>query len=556
MIVPVIFSLNPVSKERMYTWVFIKAVSFAKKWHWPVIAQKQYFDDIENMKGFCSDNLLEYFEYEIIGKCDLEKIVSIVIPKEIETEYIKRFPSQTDAYLSSVRNTWEEMENFFDQTIDTLEQTVGEKIEAFYVLPNNAFLENVAAKKNIPIIHFEWGPFRPMVYRKTAYFDFDNIVLGLRKRYEKFIQNGEDIKVPIFTRQEILALFLEKEYLQYASENRKPSYELGVATGYSTIGEYSAYNLVSLVELHSKVAGKFSEDDVCWRMHPEDPLHAQLAVKNKSQHKTTVDFILDCKRVLSLSSNMIYEAMLFDRIGYDIGFSHYSFQGNDTLDTLEDKKPDIRFLNFVAFAYLIPYEVLDNPDYIRFRLSRPSETDIYRYHLNYYFDRLNLKYEIIDEKDRLQAILKGRGYVENTEMVCLKRKIEEMEKQQVVLQNKIEKLTHRAENEMRMAILYIDMGEGFTEKNKLFAQYVAVDGEFQAEFDIPTGCLGIRYDPCECGEKPFYFHDLKINGKENSYEAFNIQKVGEKETFIKRNPYFVLKDVEEKIKITIKVDVL
>ena len=92
MIVPVIFSLNPVSKERMYTWVFIKAVSFAKKWHWPVIAQKQYFDDIENMKGFCSDNLLEYFEYEIIGKCDLEKIVSIVIPKEIETEYIKRFP--------------------------------------------------------------------------------------------------------------------------------------------------------------------------------------------------------------------------------------------------------------------------------------------------------------------------------------------------------------------------------------------------------------------------------------------------------------------------------
>lgn len=52
MIIPVIVSLNPVADGKMYTWVFIKAVSFARKYHWPVIAQKQYFDDIENIKGF------------------------------------------------------------------------------------------------------------------------------------------------------------------------------------------------------------------------------------------------------------------------------------------------------------------------------------------------------------------------------------------------------------------------------------------------------------------------------------------------------------------------
>lgn len=45
MIVPIIFSLNSVADEKMFTWVFIKAVSFAKKYHWSVIAQKQYFDE-------------------------------------------------------------------------------------------------------------------------------------------------------------------------------------------------------------------------------------------------------------------------------------------------------------------------------------------------------------------------------------------------------------------------------------------------------------------------------------------------------------------------------
>lgn len=576
MIVPVIFSLNPVADDKMFTWVFIKAVSFAKKYHWPVIAQKQYFDDIGNMKGFFSENLLEHFEYETIGKSDLEKIIPVAVPKEIETEYIKRFPSQTDAYLSSIRNPWTEMEDFLEQTIDRLEETSGKKIEAFYVLPNNAFLENVAAKKDIPVIHFEWGPFRPRIYRKTAYFDFDNIVLGLRKRYENFIKSGDDKEVPMFTRQEILALFLEKDYLRYALETREPAYEMGVATGYTTIGEYSAYNMVSLIELQSKVARKFNDDEVCWRMHPEDPYHAQLQVKNQSYHENTVDFILDCKRVLSLSSNMIYEAMLFDRIGYDIGFSHYSFQGNDTIDILEDKKPDIRFLNFVAFSYLIPYEFLNNADYIRFRLSKPTEAEIYRYHLDYYLNVCKLKRDILEEKNRLQIIMQVRGYEEDDESVnpymteeiwfgnskeaCsniqilrLKSKMKEMQKEQKALQNRINKLAHKVESEMQVAILYLDMGEGFTEKDKMFARYEVADGEFRAEFEIPEGAYGCRFDPCECGEKALYFENLMINGKENCYDAFNIQKVGDKNTFIMRNPYFVLKEFDKKIRISLKV---
>lgn len=573
MIIPIIFSLNPVADDKMYTWVFIKAISFAKKYHWPVIAQKQYFDNIENLEGFFSENLLDHFEYEQIDKRDLEKIIPIEIPKELETEYINKYPSQTDAYLASLRTPWIEMEKFMEQEIDRMEAVTGEKVEAFYILPNSTFIENVAAKRKLPVIHFEWGPFRPRVYRKTAYFDFNNIVLGLQKRYEDFIKYQEDTKVPIFTRQEILALFLEKEYLHYVFEKREPSYEMGVATGYSTIGEYSAYNMVSLVELQNKISKKFKDDEVCWRMHPEDPQHAQLQVKNKSYHDNTVEFILDCKRVVSMSSNMIYEAMIWDRLGYDIGFSHYSFQGNDSLDSIDDKIPDIRFLNFVAFAYLIPYEFLDNLEYIRFRLSKPSEEEIYKYHLNYYLNTYNLKKEVIEERNRLQIIMQARKeeisdekcftdeiwfdasseVCDNIQLLRMKRKLQNIEKQKNVLQKKVDELSHRVEADMQVAILYLDKGAGFTESDKLFARYEVVNGKFTAKFEIPDEVRVIRFDPCECGEKALYFQNLKINGKENCYDSFNIQKVAGKDTFIMKNPYFVLKILEKQIIVQLEV---
>ena len=63
----------------------------------------------------------------------------------------------------------------------------------------------------------------------------------------------------------------------------------------------------------------------------------------------------------------------------------------------------------------------------------------------------------------------------------------------------------------------------------------------------------IRYDPCECGERMLYFTDLRINGKENRYEPVNIKEIDGKQTFIARNPYFVLKDLDKKISISLKV---
>lgn len=109
MIIPFVFTLDTMGNGRPLTWVFNKAVSFCQKQKWPVIAQKQYFESY-NEDWNSSSESAEYFEYDVPQPIYLERIESVVIPQKIESDFIKKFPSQVDAYMASVRCEWQESE--------------------------------------------------------------------------------------------------------------------------------------------------------------------------------------------------------------------------------------------------------------------------------------------------------------------------------------------------------------------------------------------------------------------------------------------------------------
>ena len=86
MIIPFVFTLDTVADGRQLTWVFNKAVSFSKEYGWPVIAQKQYYDHyLED----ASASGAEYFDYDVPQPVFLKKITSVVIPEELEKNFIK-----------------------------------------------------------------------------------------------------------------------------------------------------------------------------------------------------------------------------------------------------------------------------------------------------------------------------------------------------------------------------------------------------------------------------------------------------------------------------------
>ncbi|MGO5543204.1 GT99 family glycosyltransferase N-terminal domain-containing protein [Blautia sp. HCP3S3_H10_1] len=411
MIIPVVFSLDPVNNLPCL-WSFYKGVSFAKRFAWPVISQERYFECFgRHPKGFEffeEDAVCAKFEYDKPEVEDLNKITQVKFPEKIEREYIRGFASQTDAYMTCLIKSWPEMEAFLRNAIKIIEAQYTEKIEAFIVFQSYKFIDNVADEVKIPVFHYEWGPMRYDFYRNTSYFDRKGIYgdSDFQQRLEKFNEEWDD-SLPIFSKRELLALLLEKEYLHYATDMYpNPKYEVGLAFGYSNATAVTARNRISAVELYSKVQRIFSEDEIGVRYHPGDPLHANLRKGQESSGKL-IDFILNCKRIACACSNVAFEAMLFGRIVYEEKWSQYGCIANNLDEGLTERMPDDHIMNFVVFNLLIPFELLNNVEYIRFRLKEKSEKRIFLYHLNYYLSTLNISKRILklDSDARLKVII-------------------------------------------------------------------------------------------------------------------------------------------------------
>ncbi len=78
------------------------------------------------------------------------------------------------------------------------------------------------------------------------------------------------------------------------------------------------------------------------------------------------------------------------------------------INNLDRKKK----INYFTFVYMIPFELFFDLEYIRYRLSNPKLTDLYKYHLSYYkkkykklnVERVNLLQQIFSVKNNHIAL--------------------------------------------------------------------------------------------------------------------------------------------------------
>lgn len=410
MLIPVIFTLLPLCDDLVYSWIFFKGVDLAKHHGWPVFAQHQYFHEREKQKamGALSPETAALNDYEVISEADFSRIMCREFPRKLIEDYLAEFPSQTDAFLASIRKPWPEMTDFLVEGVRQCEQEKGERAEAFICLGAPRFVRDAAEKLGIALIHYEWGPFRSPAYRHTAYFDFQGSVCDgeMLGRYETF-QKVKD-RLPVFGKKEILAFFLN-DVSQLAQPDSVPEYKIGLALGYSTPSYYSAFSQLTATELLSEARRYFPDSGIAVRYHPGDPMGARLRGP-QSIDSGLIDFIRSCERVACVTSNIAYEAMLWDRPSYDVGSSMYGTVGNHRLEGLQDKMASDDFLSFIAFGYLIPFEMLNNVDYIRWRLTSPGEEEVYQYHLRYYMECLGIPREVLSlpGEERLREIVRLR----------------------------------------------------------------------------------------------------------------------------------------------------
>jgi hypothetical protein len=416
MFVPFIFTLDP-ANDNYYLWIFYKFLSMAKKHNAPIIAQEQYFSDPEVFRqgGLpeTSAEVGELFEYDVPTSDDMYKIQQYPISKEIEEKLIKEYGSQTAAWFQLLKERSEYFEEYIGNIIDDIVEKNSDTIEGIFTFCNIPSLSYIAEKRNIPVVHFEWGPLRGPVYRKTAYMNISG-KNELSKRYEKFINEIQESSVCLLSRKEILSMFLDCKFIENINLlDCKAEYEMGIACTY-TIDMISLANSSALNNLeHITIAKRYYNEKVlAVRLHPGDPARGNPSTNLVDNSPTAMHFINRCKRISVISSNVAFEAMLWGRTAYVLGNSPYAFKAQRDLSIIDDSVVELEFVNYVVFAYLIPYELMLDVDYLRWRLTNPTETEIYNYNLNYYLSCRGIDSNILDEKgiERLRKMLLVQGF--------------------------------------------------------------------------------------------------------------------------------------------------
>lgn len=419
MIITVVFSLHPLLQD-YYGHVFLKGVCFAREYGWPVFAQKEIYE-IDTYPQWLKETLFSEeaaraaqhipFKRHYLQQCACE-----IFPEDIIDRYMRSYPSRTDAQMASMSQPWPEMTAYVVKRVKEIENVREEKIEAFMMQTAPRFIQDAAKELGVCVIDYEWSAFRSPEYQTTARIDFKGSVGDgeLVERYCAFCDMEE--MVPILSKREILALMLNDGYLERCwEEDIEPKYEAGIALGYSIPHVFTAYNQCSSIEMVKKAQDKFGEDEICVRYHPSDPVHARI-YGVKEEEGSLYDFIRMCKRIVCCTSNIAYEAMLYNRPSYEMGWSQMAVYANKSLDELQDTIAEDYFLSFVAFGYYAPIELLNSIEYLRWRLTKPSEKEIYEYHLHYILNCRGLDEEILNNtKDRLNQIIEKRcprvGYI-------------------------------------------------------------------------------------------------------------------------------------------------
>lgn len=422
MFVPFVFSLSSIN-DVPYLWWFYKSLDFSLRNNSATIAQEIYCKT--PVSKFAADGYqaayvqgsADRFGYRLPKNQDLKKARLYTIPDNLIGEIVKGKGSITNAFCYLLTQIDGKFLCFLEGVLEQIERECNEKIEGFITLSSIPTLTEAARLHGIPVIHFELGCWRRPCYLDTAFFDFENLYGGktVERRWNRFCDEHKKRPFSIFSKQECLALFLKKNNLNLLEQyDHKPAKEIGAVLGYVTYELITCKTHLNDSEMLYRIKKRYGIENMLVRKHPGDPYGGQYpqyqdAIDTKK--RSTPEFILDCETVISLVSGACIEAMLWGRKAITLLPSPSYFASGheveeDGLCAGED------FISFFAFCYLIPFECLMNVDYLRWRLTNPSEREIYYKHLSFYFEKKGIPTNLIISETgmRLKEMLMAQGY--------------------------------------------------------------------------------------------------------------------------------------------------
>lgn len=375
--------------EAPFLWIFYKQLAHFKPDDIIYIASERYFAEPSSLgeRWEFNTGAQKSLRYCVPSAAEIANIQKRIIDDTVFND-LDSFPTSNAAWKHLITEAYLPLEQAIESHL--VEILAINEIDAILTWCNCRSLSIVAGRLGIPVIHNEQGPTREPFYTQTAYFDFSGVNGNTQaeSRFLAFEREVEAQPIETLSKKELLYLLTKEQHLpELSSTAATAGFEVGLALQIeddsNVIAYGKGYNNFELINAARKM---FPKESILIRKHPRGHLEYKANLGVIDDSADVFEFLKKCRRVATVNSSVGLEALLFDKPTYILGDSPFAFLAANRLDTASGSRcnDQLLALNFAVFGYLIPYDLLFNADYYRWRLGAPSESEIYRYHLDYY----------------------------------------------------------------------------------------------------------------------------------------------------------------------------
>ena len=396
---------------------YLKNLLHCKENGWVLITHEYIKNNFEKLQSEIDDRFIEEFEMRRFSLDEVRDVEQYFVPDKIFRNKEKKSGSRTEMLLDTSLGNFDELEKYFRGVLNTIrEKHPGETIEGvLYSLDCFGCIQKVCKEQNIPLFAYSFSAIRrPHGYRQTLFFahPYGELMESheAENRYAVFLKE-KNTEIPIFEYSEILAILGKQRNLPLLQLlDHESHYEVA-----------RCYDLGAILP-RSFAEIRYTDDDMRYEtelLYNSEEIKArthaaqlgQMQIDRSDTHNDPASFILSCKRLAAVHSQIMLKGLLWKRAvispKYTMGFSFLC-----NTDYKSTKIADLKGLNFYVFCCLIPGELMFSDTYWKWRLTKPSECEIYKEHLDYYIEKLCLPESILTETSkaqRLRSILESRN---------------------------------------------------------------------------------------------------------------------------------------------------
>lgn len=415
MFVSVLFNVEYMDITSRKMW-YLKNLLHCKDNGWIMVTHDYLRVHFEELQDSITDRFFESFEMRRFTLDEVKDVEQYFVPDEVFDGLEQADGSRTEMLFDVNSQPNQKLDQHLHQIFATIQQRhPGEKIDGiFHCLEGYKSLRKVAKDLDCPLINYSFSAFRKVHgYRQTLYFsNLKNHFWNgdeCADRYQRFLQEKNEA-LPVFSNKELVTIIGKEHTLPLMQlMNSQPKYEMGICC--------ECFSLMPQVFKNKR----YTDDDIfyeCKKLYSNDQLkvrsHAahlnDIQVDRCEVHNDPASTILSCKRSTAVQSQILLKVLLWGRTAVtktnSLPFT-YLCQNDYT----SEKVADLRGLNYYIFGYLIPGDLMFSDEYWKWRLTNPTESEIYQRHLDFLFNALSIdkdKAMQLSGKERLRYLLESR----------------------------------------------------------------------------------------------------------------------------------------------------